>query len=246
LNFPGKDGNPEYREGVFVGYRYYDTTKTKVLFPFGHGLSYTTFSYSDIKLSADSIKDTEKVTVSLKVTNTGAVAGREVVQLYVRDVESAVMRPDKELKGFSKVLLQPGETKEVSFELGYRSFAYYETKIHDFYVESGDFEILVGTSSTDILLSTKVYVEGTVELPVVFDMNSTVGEILATKKGRKVIEPILQRLQNYNSEQNLEALGEDTKEMEQAMALETPLSAMNCMGGIPMEEVEEILKELNR
>ena len=149
----------EYRESVYVGYRYYDSAKKAVRYPFGYGLSYTTFAYSDLKLSADSIKEGDKLTAKITIKNTGDVAGAEVVQLYVKDVESTIFRPEKELKGFQKVYLEPGESKEIEFELDARSFAYYNVKISDWHVESGDFEILVGASSKDIRLAAKVYVE---------------------------------------------------------------------------------------
>ncbi len=164
--FPGTSVSVEYREGVYVGYKYYDTANKAVRFPFGHGLSYTTFNYSDIKVSADKIKDTDTVTVSFKIKNTGNVDGAEVAQVYVSDVESTIYRPVKELKGFKKVFLKAGEEKEVSVELSKRAFAYYNVNIHDWHVESGDFKILVGASSRDIKLETNVFVESTVDAVV--------------------------------------------------------------------------------
>lgn len=149
----------EYREGIYVGYRYYDTAKKDVLYPFGYGLSYTTFEYSDINLSAEKIKENEILKVSFKIKNTGKRDGAEVAQLYVRDCESTLYRPEKELKGFKKVFLKSGEEKEITIELNSRAFSYYNTEISDWHVESGDFDILVGTSSRDIKLSSKVFVE---------------------------------------------------------------------------------------
>ena len=134
----------EYREGIFVGYRYYDKKKMDVLFPFGHGLSYTTFEYSNMQIDKECIKDTETLTVTVDVTNTGKKAGKEVVQLYVADKESTVIRPVKELRNFAKIELAPGETKNVAFTLDKRAFAYYSVKIHDWHVESGEFDILIG------------------------------------------------------------------------------------------------------
>ncbi len=161
-NFPGNPLTVEYREGIYVGYRYFDTAKKDVLFPFGYGLSYTSFEYSDMKLSADSIKDTDTLTVSFKVKNTGAVAGAEIAQVYVKDSESTVFRPEKELKGFKKVFLAPGEEKEVEITLCKRAFAYYNVALGDWHVETGAFEILVGASSRDIKLTETVNVESTV------------------------------------------------------------------------------------
>jgi beta-glucosidase len=159
--FPGGPATVEYREGLYVGYRYYDTVDQEVLFPFGHGLSYTTFEYRKLQLNKDQISDRDTLTVSLKIRNTGSVPGKEIVQLYVRDVESTVFRPDKELKGFAKVEVLPGEEAEVVIELNPRSFAYYNTDLEDWHVESGTFEILVGASSRDIRLQTTVEVSST-------------------------------------------------------------------------------------
>ncbi|MFH2038460.1 MAG: glycoside hydrolase family 3 C-terminal domain-containing protein, partial [Chloroflexota bacterium] len=156
--FPGGPVAVEYRESIYVGYRYYDKVAQDVLFPFGHGLSYTTFAYRDLKLSRSRISDTDGLTVTLKVRNTGKVRGQEIVQLYVRDVESTAFRPQKELKGFAKVDLKPGAETRVSLELDRRAFATYNTDLKDWTVEAGEFEILVGASSRDIRLSASLEV----------------------------------------------------------------------------------------
>ncbi|MEG2395432.1 MAG: glycoside hydrolase family 3 C-terminal domain-containing protein [Oscillospiraceae bacterium] len=164
--YMGTNVSVEYREGIYVGYRYYDTAKKDVLFPFGFGLSYTSFEYSDLKLSNKKINDTDELTVTFKIKNTGKVDGAEVAQLYVRDIESQIYRPLKELKGFTKVFLAAGEEKEVSITLDKRSFAYYNVLIHDWHIETGDFEILIGASSRDIKLSDKVFVKSTVDAKI--------------------------------------------------------------------------------
>ena len=164
--FPGTTVSVEHRESVYVGYKYYDTAEKQVAFPFGFGLSYTTFEYSDLKVSADNIKDTDTVTVSFKVKNTGDVDGAEVAQLYVSDVESTIYRPVKELKGFNKVFLKAGEEKEIEITLDKRAFAYYNVNINDWHVESGEFKILVGASSRDIKLEASINVESTVEAEI--------------------------------------------------------------------------------
>ena len=140
-NYPGDGETVEYREGIFVGYRHYDTKDVEPLFPFGFGLSYTTFEYSDITFDKTNITDEETVKVSVKVKNTGSLPGKEIVQLYVKDVESTVSRPEKELKRFEKISLQPNEEQVVTFELDKRVFSYYNVKLSDWHVESGDFEI---------------------------------------------------------------------------------------------------------
>ena len=157
--FPMGPKTVEYRESVYVGYRFFDTAKRDVMFPFGYGLSYTTFEYSDLKLSKEKFKDTDSVEISFKIKNTGSIDGAEVAQVYISDVESTIFRPEKELKRFSKVFLKAGESKEIKFTLDKRCFAYYNVDIKDWHVESGDFKIMVGASSRDIRLEKTVSVE---------------------------------------------------------------------------------------
>ena len=157
-NFPGNPASVEYRESIYIGYRYYEKAEKNVRYPFGFGLSYTTFEYSDIRLDKTAMNENDILNVSFKVKNTGAVSGYEIAQLYVADKESTIYRPVKELKAFKKVWLNPGETKEITLSLNKRAFAFYNVNINDWCVESGDFEILVGASSADIRLSATVNV----------------------------------------------------------------------------------------
>lgn len=150
LNFPGENGKIYYGEGLFVGYRYYDKKHIAPLFPFGAGLSYTTFSYSALRLSAQEIGPDDTVQVSIDVTNTGQRAGKEVVQLYVRDEQARLLRPEKELKAFAKVHLEPGESKTVTLSLSRDALAYYDDSTHEWVAEAGTFDVLVGASSLDI------------------------------------------------------------------------------------------------
>lgn len=165
-NYPGGPVTSEHRESVYIGYRYYDKANKDVLFPFGYGLSYTTFEYSDLKLSSDNIKDTDTVTVSFKIKNTGAVDGKEIAQVYVADKESTIYRPVKELRAFKKVELKAGEEKEVALELSKRAFAFYNVNLGDWQVETGEFDILVGASSRDIKLSAAMTVTSTVDAEI--------------------------------------------------------------------------------
>ena len=158
-NYPGGPVTSEHRESVYLGYRYYDAAKKDVLFPFGFGLSYTTFEYSDLKLNKKTMQDTSTVTATFNIKNTGAVAGAEIAQLYVADKESTIFRPVQELKGFQKVWLEPGETKEVSITLDKRAFAFFNVNTNDWCVESGKFDILVGASSRDIKLQATLTVK---------------------------------------------------------------------------------------
>ena len=164
--YPGGPVTSEHREGIYLGYRYYDKAKKDVLFPFGYGLSYTTFKYSGLKLSKKKIKDTDTLKVTFKVKNTGDVAGAEICQLYVADKESTIFRPEKELKGFDKIFLEAGEEKTVEMELSKRAFAFFNVNTNDWCVETGEFDILVGSSSRDILLSSTVTVESTEECEI--------------------------------------------------------------------------------
>ena len=150
LNYPGERGEVRYGEGLFIGYRAFDRMGIEPRFPFGHGLSYTTFSYGPVRPSTTDVGSGSSVTVSVDVTNDGGVAGDEVVQLYVRDPETTVIRPDKELKGFVRLRLAPGETKTATFRLDERSFAFWDPSAHDWVVEPGRFEVLVAASATDV------------------------------------------------------------------------------------------------
>lgn len=167
--FPGDAERSEYREGLYVGYRYYDTADVEPLFPFGHGLSYTRFEYADLRLSTASLGRGQTLRVSCAVRNAGQAAGAEVVQLYVHDTESTVFRPEQELKGFAKVYLEPGETRVVELELGPRAFAYYDAGSGGsgaWRVEAGAFELRVGASSRDVRLRAALRVEGEAVAPL--------------------------------------------------------------------------------
>ena len=154
LDYPGTR-QVRYNEGIFVGYRYYDKRAIEPLFPFGFGLSYTTFEYGAIEAPKE-FKPGEDITVSVSVKNTGKTKGKEVVQLYVRDVDSSLTRPVRELKGFAKIDLAPGENKKVSFVLVKRAFAFYDTHRAEWIVEPGAFEIQIGSSSRDIKTTTAI------------------------------------------------------------------------------------------
>jgi beta-glucosidase len=155
LNFPGENGEVLYGEGIYVGYRCYDKKDLRPLFPFGFGLSYTSFEYRDLAVSAGSIGPDEALEVTLVVENTGSLAGKEVLQLYVRDLEARLPRPDRELKAFAKIALQPGEAQTVAFTLDRQALSYYDPSLPGWVAEPGEFELLVGASSQDIRLSTR-------------------------------------------------------------------------------------------
>lgn len=244
----GEGDKVEYREGVFVGYRYYDKKKMEVLFPFGHGLSYTSFQLSNMKLSKKRMDDTEELQVTVEVKNTGRCAGKEVVQLYVAAPEDGdVIRPVRELKGFEKVELAPGERKTVSFRLSKRAFAYYDAEISDFRVPTGDYRIEIGRSSRDICLSEEVTVRDTSGKRLPITMDTTIGDIMKLSGAKEIVEEMIERMGIADSG-NDGNLGEGTADMAEAMLRYMPLrSALSFSGGqVTLEQVEGILERLNR
>ncbi len=253
LNWPGGAGEVHYGEGLFIGYRYYDAKEMPVLFPFGYGLSYTTFAYSNARVSATNFKDVDGLTVTVDVTNTGSMAGKEIVQVYVHDQKSGLVRPEKELKGFAKVELQPGETKTVSIPLDFRAFAYYHPEYKQWITEDGDFDILIGASSADIRDTLTVTLESTLNLPCILDKESTIREWMADPRGKAVLGPIYAQIENRGrrvlggeSERygNEGALGMDVMDMFNDMPLVSVLLFQQGELPQPAEEmVDGMLKQ---
>ena len=252
LYYGGEGNRTEYREGVFVGYRYYDRKDMDVLFPFGHGLSYTTFEYSDLRLSADAIDDTQTLTATVTVKNTGDRAGKAVVQLYVAAPEMDVLRPVRELKGFEKVALEPGEAKEVAFTLDKRSFAYWCEALHDWRVVSGDYCVEVGASSRDLPLCAKVAVTGTAQVKQTYDLNSIFMDIMADPKAAAIMGPVMKGAMSGfmggGDEEKSDAASEAINdEMGQAMLNYLPLRAMISFSGgaVSEEQLVALLAQIN-
>jgi beta-glucosidase len=194
INFPGGNGEVRYGEGIFIGYRYYDAKEIPMQFPFGYGMSYTTFAYKNPKVSAATFRDVDGLTVSVDVTNTGKVAGKEVVQAYVHDHKSGLVRPPKELKAFAKVELQPGETKTVTLALDFRAFAYYHPAYRQWITEDGEFDILIGASSADIRCTQTVILQSTLELPCLLNRESTLRDWMEDPRGKRVFGPLFQQM----------------------------------------------------
>lgn len=253
LNWPGEMGEVRYGEGLFTGYRYYDARQAPVQFPFGHGLSYTTFTYSNARASSKSFKDVDGVTVSVDLTNTSRLAGKEIVQVYVHDQKSSLVRPPKELKGFAKVELQPGETKTVSIHLDFRAFAFYHPEHRQWVTEDGDFDLLIGASAADIRQSLSVTLESTLRLPCILDKESTLREWLADPRGKLVFGPLYPQVEaqcrkmfgggNERSETE-SALGMDIMDMMVDMPLESVLRFQQEIFTRPSDEmVEELLAQ---
>lgn len=198
LNYPGEKDAVEYKEGIFVGYRYYDKKEMDVLFPFGFGLSYTTFDYISVRLDKKELDENQTLKVYVRVKNNGNMAGKEIVQVYVRKKQSNVIRPEKELRAFEKIYLAPGEEKEIEFTLDRRAFAYYEVDIKDWHVEEGDYEILIGKSSREILLRETVKVNTARRLPKSFTRNTLLEELKDDPQGKEVFDDIINKFkENY-------------------------------------------------
>jgi beta-glucosidase len=234
INWPGGAGEVRYGEGLFIGYRYYDAKQIPVLFPFGHGLSYTTFAYSNAEVSATTFKDVDGVTVTVDITNTGEFAGKEIVQVYIHDQKSELLRPEKELKGFTKVELHPGETKSVSFELDFRAFAYYHPEYKQWITEDGDFDILIAASAMDIRQTLTVTLESTLSLPCILDRESTLSEWMADPIGKEIIDPIYAHIEAENRKMfgNAEVYGE-----KEAIEDVTGTDVMDIIRDIPLINV---------
>ena len=195
LAYPDYNRQVSYTEEVFVGYRYYDTKKIKTLFQFGFGPSYTEFEYSNLSVSKEKATDEEEIQIQFTVTNIGKLPGKEIPQLYIHDARSTIRKPYKELKGFEKIHLNPGESKKVTIVLNKKYFAYYNVDIHDWYVEGGIYEILIGSSSSDIKLRKSIEIWPVKPLKASYTLDSTIEEILneesREKDGEKIIRELL-------------------------------------------------------
>lgn len=244
--------NADYREGVFVGYRYYTSRKMETAFPFGHGLSYATFAYSDLQLDKKEMTDKESVQVSVKVKNTGNRAGKTVVQLYVEAPETEVIRPVRELRGFEKIFLEAGEEKTVTFILGERAFAYWNTLIHDWYAEEGTYKVMIGENADQMCVGEEITVHPTKELPKTYSLNTCLGELMRDPKAQAVMGPFMQGMaQNDAAADMAEAQKNDTsgavnQEMMAAMMEGMPLrQLLSFVPGIKREMLEQIVNALN-
>lgn len=246
LNFPGEGDKVQYNEGIFVGYRYYDYKNTEPLFPFGHGLSYTAFEYSDFKLSHSEINDGKLLTAEVIVRNIGSRAGKEIVQLYVSGRKSSVIRPLKELKGFEKVELKPGEAKKVMFRLDSRAFSYYCEEIGDWYAESGEYEIMVGASSADIRLKDSVYVNTGRRLPLHFTLNSTCGDIMAVPEGRRIFSELISSVNMGVDEKDTAIMGDGSAQMADSMMKDLPVRGMISFSADPDIELDRLQSLIDR
>jgi len=249
LNFPGDGFNVNYAEDIYVGYRYYEAKKMPVRWAFGHGLSYTTFAYRNLRLSANSMDDDSTVTVSVDVTNTGNRAGKEVVQLYVSDRNGTPNRPVKELKGFCKLSLQPGETKTASMTLDARALSFYHEGLGDWYALSGMYAILVGHASDEIKLTAELAFKTRKVLPMHIDGATTLGELLQDPRTAPVVGKMMAEAGNAlgmgeGSESGESPLGTDA-EMGKAMMMGMPLKSLASFAGDKLD-VDALIAALNQ
>jgi len=249
INYPGENGAVRYGEGIFIGYRYYDTKEVPALFPFGYGMSYTTFDYQNPKVSSQTFRDVDGLTISVDVTNTGEMSGKEVVQVYVQDHQSILARPPKELKGFAKVELQPGETKTVTVSLDFRAFAYYHPAYRQWITEDGEFDILIGASSTDIRTTQTVTLHSSLELPSILNRESTLREWTQDPRGMSVLAPLYPQI---NDQMRAKFGGNDSEQIgmdPMGFLMDMPLTGLLHFLGIsmptsPEEMVDELLAKV--
>ena len=257
LNFPGNREKVCYQEGVFIGYRYYDKKKMDVLFPFGYGLIYTDFTYSNMKVTVngknaadvDVIKETDEIVVSADITNTGNCDGAEIVQLYIKNPVVYEIRPEKELRDFAKVFLKAGETKTVTFMLNARAFSYYETRIHDWYAESGDYEILLASSSRDIRLQDTVSITGSKKIPFVADYITTCEDVELFAKDGSALDEMLRGsgFAEATDHDGDDSMGSGTADMMKAMFTGTPLHSILSFSSeeLTYEDIQDTIRKLN-
>lgn len=251
LNFPGDGKDVNYAEDIYVGYRYYEAKELPVRWAFGHGMSYTDFAYSNMKLSSDSLTDEGTVTVTVDVTNTGKVPGKEVVQLYVADKNGTPQRPVKELKGFTKLSLAPGETKTAELTLSARDLSFYHEELGDWYAPTGNYEILVGHASDDIRVSKELAFTTAKVLPFVVTGATTLGELMADPRTAPAVKEMMEKTAQTlgagsDAEQASEAAeGVVGPEMMEAMMQGMPIKSLVSFAGAALD-IDALIATLNQ
>lgn len=250
LDFGGSKDVVHYGEGIFVGYRYYDTKEMPVLFPFGHGLGYTEFAYDDLRFDRESLCGEETLEIRFRIRNTGDREGSEAPQVYVHKKDSGISRARQELKGFDKVALAAGEEREVVIRLDRRSFAYYDEEAKAWCVEPGDYEILVGASSRDIRLRGVVTRTDSVLEHWVCHRNTTLGEIMSRPQAAEAYRQFLQEeigrlpFERFGS---MEGLGEGMRKMAEAIFADSPLRSLRSFfkGTVDDHFIKRLVDRIN-
>ncbi len=251
IDFSGDSNTVEYREGIFVGYRYYSKRKMDVLFPFGHGLSYSTFSYGMMNCDTDKMKDDETVEVTIDVINESEIPGKEVVQLYVEaDIpETNVRRAVRELKGFKKVYLEPHERKTVEFILDKSAFAYYDPEISDWYVEPGDYKVEICSNAQTVITYKTVTVVPKKPKKPVYSENSLYVDIIKNPKAAKIARPYFEKYVKECLATRTDDRTDDNINMadhEVELVDTTIRNALNMSyGSITYDEMQELIDKLN-
>lgn len=250
LDFGGSKDVVHYGEGIFVGYRYYDTKEMPVLFPFGHGLGYTEFAYDDLRFDRESLCGEETLEIRFRIRNTGEREGSEAPQVYVHKKDSVISRARQELKGFEKVALAAGEEREVVIRLDRRSFAWYDEEAKAWCVEPGDYEILVGASSRDIRLRGVVTRTDSVLEHWVCHRNTTLGEIMSRPQAAEAYRQFLQeeigRLP-FEGLGSMEGLGEGMRKMAEAIFSDSPLRSLRSFfkGTVDDHFIKRLVDRIN-
>lgn len=252
LNYPGEKGTVHYRENIFVGYRYYDKKKVAVNFPFGAGLSYTTFKFTNLTLSTSSMKDTDQATISCDVTNTGKQAGAVTAQLYIGCQHSAVLRPVRELKGFQKCFLKAGETQQITFILNRESFQYWNEQIHNWTVESGNYQLAICDSSRHLPLTGSITVIATTKLPIHYSIYTPIAEVIDHPDAKKELAKVMQHQVLKIDDQTLEAMDPQKRQKTEATiegmlqnAASMTLMAMVSLGSMSIKKLRLMIDRLN-
>ena len=241
----GKD-HAEYREGVFVGYRYYTTREMDVQYPFGYGLSYTTFGYSSLTVDKNELTDAETLSVSVDVENTGDRTGKEVVQLYVAPVSFEVLRPVRELKGFEKVSLESGEKKTVTFSLDDRDFAVWNAELHCWDVPDGAYRIQICRNAQEVILETEVHVKNTKRPRRKYTVNTCMGELLADSKAQQIVGQMMGGNEQAKKMEEKSQGDAVSQEMLAAMMQDMPLRQLiSFVPGMTWDVLNGILEAVN-
>ncbi|CDF57462.1 beta-glucosidase [Thermobrachium celere] len=239
INFPGSNDRVYYGESVFVGYRYYDYKNIDVQFPFGHGLSYTRFEYSNLKIDKNDYFDDECIDISFKLKNVGKYKAKEVVQVYISKPNSSIIRPIKELKEFEKIELDVGEEREVNLKIKVDDLSYFDEQFNSFLVEEGEYKILIGSSSRDIRLEGSIKVKNRQKVKRMYHINSTIMDVIKTEKGKELLKELVQMLDV--DENNVQA------KMMKEFYLNMPLRGLIYYGNgkYDFEKLNEIIDLLN-
>ncbi|MBN2441626.1 MAG: glycoside hydrolase family 3 C-terminal domain-containing protein [Spirochaetales bacterium] len=242
IDFPGDHKSVHYTENLYIGYRYYDKRNMDVLFPFGFGLSYTTFDYSHLTVTPTTLRDSLEVKVSVTIKNTGKVYGKEIVQLYIRDPKSSFSRPEKELKSFEKTGLAAGEEKTISLYLNRDAFSHYDVKRKKWCVESGEFEILLGSSSRDIRCKQSIQVFSEDTEPLRFTPHSYIADFYENGTAKKMLQ------EWFNKKPNIDVDLERFNGLEREGIKTLPLSKFtNFMPEVcTLGELRELTDNINR